>query len=134
MLETVLSYSIPIIVPAIAGLFSYLVALLIALIKTKINKVKNDELREALNHATNELSNTVDSVVKEISVNLVEDMKKNGSFTRENATKTKNLAAEKVKSLLKSETKEILVKNLPNFEEMIATRIEKSVFDIKNKK
>ena len=100
-----------------------IVILLITQGRKAVQGIENDQVRNTLSYALK----VVERVVGAINQNLVDDLKKNGEFTLENAKSVKEEALKDINDILGQESRAILTKGLGDVDKFLDSAVEDEV-------
>jgi len=81
-----------------------------------------------------QIINTIRDCVVFANQTIVDELKKNGTWTKEREVEVFNLVFDKVSALLSDEAKKLITKLYGSFELWVKTQIEKLVSDVKEEK
>ena len=115
-----------VIFPALATILTGLASWGVAVLVNRLNaKIKNEEIRMALKNARD----IIMAEVAKTSQNFVDDLKKNGEFSREKQAAALKMTLENVKKQLTEEAAKAVNAITDDAEEWLIAEIEKAVKD-----
>lgn len=102
-----------VILPVLTSILTYAA-------KTFIEEIKDKKVKKVLSQVTDTIINSVDTVQQ----TFVEDLKKNGEFTKAAQEQALEKASQMIREQLTNEVKQVIVDNYNDIEMFITSQIE----------
>ena len=106
-----------VILPVLTSILTYAAK---TFIDIKIEEIKDKKVKKVLSQVTDTIINSVDTVQQ----TFVEDLKKNGEFTKAAQEQALEKASQMIREQLTNEVKQVIVDNYNDIEMFITSQIE----------
>lgn len=106
-----------VVLPVLTSVLTYTAK---TFIDIKIEEIKDKKVKKVLSQVTDTIINSVDTVQQ----TFVEDLKKNGEFTKAAQEQALEKASQMIREQLTNEVKQVIVDNYNDIEMFITSQIE----------
>jgi len=106
-----------VVLPVLTSVLTYAAK---TFIDIKIGEIKDKKVKKVLSQVTDTIINSVDTVQQ----TFVEDLKKNGEFTKAAQEQALEKASQMIREQLTNEVKQVIVDNYNDIEMFITSQIE----------